>query len=236
MLQPLETRIALSASPSLPVANIANARASEGAGAITFLVSLNKSVNQDVSFAFSTSEVPRSAVAGADFTSVSSTLTLPAGTTTASITVPLIDDSITEKTETFRLVFSSPAGVKLRQRFAVGTITDDDPFQGYAPSLLVGRTLDAVIASGSGVFARRGTFSLTIDSASNYSLIGGPNVPDSSGFFEYARTGLNTARFEAVDELLGGTIKGKLTFTSATIVKYTWNIGRSSQSGVMTLT
>ncbi len=75
---------------------------------------------------------PGSAAAGADYTPVSGTLTIPAGARHATVTVPLVDDAAAEGAESFSLVLSDPAGVILASTSATGTITDDD---GSAPSV-----------------------------------------------------------------------------------------------------
>ncbi len=50
------------------------------------------------------------ATAGADYVSQSGTLTFPAGATTATFTVPIVDNSTTESNETVRLILSNPTG------------------------------------------------------------------------------------------------------------------------------
>ena len=67
-----------------------------------------------------------SAVAGADYSDVSGTLTIPAGTRHATVTVPLVDDAAAEGTESFSLRLSNPAGMILARTSASGTISDDD--------------------------------------------------------------------------------------------------------------
>ena len=61
----------------------------EGAGQMVFTVSLSEPAAQDVFVNYTT--VDGTATAGADYGAVSGTLTIPAGSTTATITVPIYD-------------------------------------------------------------------------------------------------------------------------------------------------
>ena len=66
-----------------------------------------------------------SAMAGADYTAASGTLTFAASATTATIEVAILDDTAAEETETFAVMLSNPSGATLADASADGTITDD---------------------------------------------------------------------------------------------------------------
>ena len=68
-----------------------------------------------------------SALPGADFAHVSGTLRIPAGARHASVSVPLVDDTVAEGLEGFSLRLTNPAGAALvGDTTALATITDDD--------------------------------------------------------------------------------------------------------------
>ena len=54
-------------------------------------------------------------------------MTIPAGTTSATISVPIIHDTDDEADETFALVLLNPVNLDFRDGVAIGTIVDDDP-------------------------------------------------------------------------------------------------------------
>jgi len=80
----------------------------------------------DVTVHFSTSD--GSATAGSDYDAVSQRLTVAAGQTTATVTIPITDDDLDEGDETVLLQLSDPAGAALgAPQTATLTIIDDVP-------------------------------------------------------------------------------------------------------------
>ena len=71
--------------------------------------------------------------APADYTAISTTVTITAGNTTATVSVPVTDDTDTEPDETFTITLSNPTNATLGTATATGTITDDD---GTSPGFL----------------------------------------------------------------------------------------------------
>ena len=110
-----------------PTLSIAAASVAEGSGGAmaSFAVTLSAPATQTVSASFATTG--GTATSGVDFQVVSSTVTLPAGTTSATITVPVSDDLLDEVDETFTVTLSSPIGATLGAAVATGTIVDNDP-------------------------------------------------------------------------------------------------------------
>lgn len=66
------------------------------------------------------------AVSPADFTATTGTLTIPAGSTSATFTVTVAGDVIDEDDETFAVTLSAPANATIGDGAALGTIVDDD--------------------------------------------------------------------------------------------------------------
>ncbi|MEM1433785.1 MAG: Calx-beta domain-containing protein [Pseudomonadota bacterium] len=104
--------------------SVADATASEAAGAMRFAVTLSPLRDADTSLSYSTSA--GSAAAGNDFTASSGTLTIPAQASSGEISVPLIDDVLDEADETFSVTLSAPPGVTVSGGAGNGTITDND--------------------------------------------------------------------------------------------------------------
>ena len=109
---------------------VADARGKEGKDeTLDFAVTLNRAAGQAVSVDYATAD--GTATAGADYTATSGTLTFAPGETAKTVSVPLLDDSIDEGRETFKLKLSNPRGAYLRKkhRQAKGVIRNSDPLQ-----------------------------------------------------------------------------------------------------------
>ena len=121
----------------LPELSIGNALVEEGETA-QFEVRLSPAGAQTVTVDYATAD--DTAVAGADYTSESGTLTFPAGQTMMTIPVPTADDSEQESEERFTVVLSNPAGAGLNDDTGEGTITDNDGGP-TMPELSIGNAL-----------------------------------------------------------------------------------------------
>ena len=117
---------------SRPTVSVADAPARAEGSTASFAVSLSRSSARAATVAYATRADPTApsetgAAVGLDYTATSGTLTIPARSTAATVTVPLLDDSFDEHTETFWLRLSSPTGATVLDGTAVGTINDNDP-------------------------------------------------------------------------------------------------------------
>ena len=114
----------------LPIVTVADAEASEADDAVVFNLQLHAPGLDLGTLSYTTVvrtfEGDRAATPGDDYTTASGTLDIPAGATTATISVPIIADTSDEEDETFLLVLTSPENLDFRDGVAVGTITDDD--------------------------------------------------------------------------------------------------------------
>ena len=108
-----------------PALSIADGALTEGSddGIMTFALRLAPASGRTVTVQYDTAD--GTAAGGSDYTAVSGTLTLRAGTTTAAIEVPVTDDDTREQTETFAVALRNPAGATLSVAAATGTIADD---------------------------------------------------------------------------------------------------------------
>ena len=110
--------------PASSSLSVADAEGAEGGDALAFVVTLAPAAESEVSVEYSTSD--GSAIAGADYTATSGTLTFSVGETSKTVSVAIVDDDDEEETETVRLALSTPSGATLDDAQAVGTITDND--------------------------------------------------------------------------------------------------------------
>ena len=70
----------------------------------------------------------RDRTATTDYTTKTGTLSIPAGSLSGQIKIPVVADGLTESNETFNLTLSSPTGgATLGRSVGTGTIIDDDP-------------------------------------------------------------------------------------------------------------
>lgn len=117
-----------SCSPQSPASlAISDASVTEG-GALVFTVTRSGNTASAVSASFATAS--GSAISGSDFTATFGTVSFAANQTTATITVPTIDDSVVESTETMTVTLSNPSsGAVITTATGTGTITDNDSVQ-----------------------------------------------------------------------------------------------------------
>lgn len=119
-----------------------------GSQSLTFTVSLSAVASSTVTVQYATAN--GTATAGSDYTATSGTLTFAAGTTSQTITVPVLGDTTAESSETFTLALSNPGGAILGSAAsATATIVDNDGTT-TVPSFTVPGTLgnDFLLPSG----------------------------------------------------------------------------------------
>jgi len=107
-----------------PHATIDDPSVSEGAGTMTFTVTLDQASPTDAVMTYSTAA--GTATDGSDFTGVSGTLTIVAGQTQGTIDVPVLDDSLYEGNEELTMNLVAVSGVVVDDAQGDGTITDND--------------------------------------------------------------------------------------------------------------
>jgi len=132
----------LDASP--PTVSVSGVSVSESAGTASFVVTLSNPTTTTVTVNFATAD--GTAVAGADYTATSGTLSFAPGETTKTVTVAIIDDNLYEGAtpETFQLNLSGPSNATLGTSSATGSISDNEPYGG--PTLSVS---NATVSEGS---------------------------------------------------------------------------------------
>jgi hypothetical protein len=113
------------AAPDVSIADAGVTEGNSGTADLTFDVTLSNASSSDVSVDYATSD--GTATAGTDYTAASGTLTIPAGSTTGTITVHAKGDTTFEPDETLTVTLSGlVGGGSITSDIATGTITNDD--------------------------------------------------------------------------------------------------------------
>ena len=125
-------------APQVSVADAASA--SESAAQTSFEVRLSAPSGRDVAVSHATGD--GSAQAGTDYTASFGRLTIPAGSTVATVDVSLINDTVQEPAEALHLLLSAPSSATVLDDAGSALIVDDDgasaPVGGAATSASIG--------------------------------------------------------------------------------------------------
>jgi hypothetical protein len=116
MIKTCENTPSLSIAPTYTV--------NESAGKVTLTVTLSSPSTSVVSVAYATAN--GSALAGSDYTLANGTLQFPAGSTSQTIDVPILDDSILEGSESFVVNLSNPNGATISVGQSTVNIIDNE--------------------------------------------------------------------------------------------------------------
>lgn len=109
--------------------SIGNASVVEGDSTtrpLRFSVSLSTTKTTAVTVAYATSDGPAPAANSGDYAGKTGTVTIPAGQTSAVVTVNVRADTTVEPTERFTLKLSNPVGATIQFGSATGSIHNDD--------------------------------------------------------------------------------------------------------------
>ena len=195
-----------------PVAlSVADAETAEDAyqASVDFAFTVNRASGEDVFFAYATRD--GTATAGEDYTAVSGTGRIPAGSTRKFwVTVVVHNDDVREGDETFTLELSNVRGVAVGQGVATGTITEPE----VPPVVSVA---DAKASEG-GTLA----FAVTLDQASdaevtvdyataNGTATAGEDYTAASGALTFSAG--ETSKTVSVASLTDTATEGDETFT-----------------------
>ena len=110
--------------PSISVANVSVGE-SDGVATLTLSLNFPHDTSTDVTVEVRTAD--GTAIAGADYTSVSTTVTILGGETSVTVDVTILGDVLFEGNETFTVILSNPANANIFDDTATVTILDDDP-------------------------------------------------------------------------------------------------------------
>lgn len=124
-------------SDDLPSLTIMGTSINEGSSDnLTYTAILSNASTSSITFVAKSSNA--TAVAGVDYSAIEQTITIPAGSTRATVEIPIIRDRQVEATETVILTLSHPTGAVFATNTttisATGSIVDDDVSTGLALS------------------------------------------------------------------------------------------------------
>lgn len=112
-----------SSTPSASINNITNERSS-ASSVFEFQVTLNAAATSDVSINYTT--VDGTAKKGTDYTETSGTLTIPAGSTKATIDVTVTGDSLRKPNQAFYVQLDAPKNCTLKNNKGTATIVNEN--------------------------------------------------------------------------------------------------------------
>jgi CSLREA domain-containing protein len=160
--------------PALAIVDASLTEGNSGTTAMSFVVSLANATGAAVSVDFATA--PGTATAPADFTATGGTLNFVGGTTTQTIEVPIIGDTMVEPDESFTVTLANASGAVIADGSATGTIRNDD--EPPPPVLAIA---DAIVQEpvSSGLTEVLARFAVTLDRASTQPV--GVRVQTNSG-------------------------------------------------------
>ncbi len=170
----------------------------EGVVPLNFVVSLSSASGLPVSFNAATAN--GTALAGSDYTALASTaFTIPAGNTSITIPIAIVNDSAVELTEAFALNLSAISNANVTSLSGIGTIVDDDT------RIFIS---DASVSEGNA-----GTTNLTFTVTRNSNLIGFTFQASTTGLT--ASSGVDFVEF---DNILSFAAGGPLSQTFNVLV------------------
>jgi len=116
-----------SAGPTVSIANVSIAEGNTGSQTLAFTLTLSVAATASTSVDYATAD-GTATTADSDYTAATGTLTIPTGSTTATIDVAINGDTSFETDEAFSLILSNAIGLSLGDitLTAQGTITNDD--------------------------------------------------------------------------------------------------------------
>ena len=131
----------------VPAISVGNDRVLEGNNGATleFPVTLDQPADDDVIVDYGTAD--GTAMAGKDYTAESGSVTIPAGGTTATITIAVLSDKVREPNEKMTVTLSSPTVGTLADASATGTIVNDDTRVGLALAQTDARRIRATVGT-----------------------------------------------------------------------------------------
>ncbi len=179
--------------PSLTIGDVSVTEGNSGGVSAVFTVSLSSVASQVVTVKYATAN--GTATAGADYTGTSGTptLTFPIGSTTQTINVPILGDTLNEANETFFVNLSTPVNASIADSQGQGTIIDNDPApslaindvtvtEGNSGSINANFTVTLSVASGQAVTVNYVTANGTATAGADYTgTVGTPTLTFPAG-------------------------------------------------------
>jgi hypothetical protein len=199
--------VTYSVGTAVSVGNAQIPEGNSGSSSLVFPVSLDRASSLAVKVGYATSD--GTATAGTDYTAKTGTLTIPAGSTSGSITVAVKGDTQVEPDETLTLTLSPPtpsATTYLQNATATGTIVNDD----YTSNIQIGDASAPEGNSGTTVMS----FPVSLDAPAEAAIKVGYTTSDgtaTAGSDYRAKSGTLTIPAGASAATIGVTIIGDVS-------------------------
>ncbi len=147
-------------SPALSIDDVTLVEGNSGTTNALFTVTLTPASGQTVTVAWASAN--GTAVAPADYTAGSGTLSFAPGVATRTISIPVVGDVLDEANETFFINLSTPVNAVIADNQGLATITDDD-----APPAL---SVDDVSVAEGNAGSTVATFAVTLSAPSGRTI------------------------------------------------------------------
>ncbi|HYV38561.1 MAG TPA: Calx-beta domain-containing protein, partial [Gemmataceae bacterium] len=168
------------AAPALTINDVSLTVGNTGSTNATFTISLSAASGLGVGVYYNT--IAGTATSGTDYFSTSNYLFIPAGQTSATVSIGVLGDTLKEANETFIVNLYNPSNATLARSQGTATIMDDDPNGAIELSPAV--TGEAIDYTGSGVFTVAFVNNTNV-SVRRYFSPGTGQPYDDRGLFEY---------------------------------------------------
>ena len=180
-------------APSGRTVSIGNASAHEDDGTMDFTVRLSHPATDTVRVDYETDERPAtggqgSATPGADYETVTGTVEFAAGETTATITVPIVDDPYEDPNEAFLVRLSNPVGARIHDGEAVGTIHNTEKIAIASLTLV-----DTASATDEGTIGEGAAFTLDDPATGSWTVRANPAADAAIGSIAFTLAGAASA-------------------------------------------
>ena len=183
--------------PSLSINDVTIIEGNSGAVNAVFTVTLSAASGQTVSVNYATAD--GTATQPGDYSNTSGTAIFPVGTTTRTVTVPVVGETAPEASETFFVNLSGATNATIADNQGLGTITNDDVPVTVLPGSLPGGTV--AVAYSQTITASGGTapYSFTVTAGAlpaGLTLSGGgvlSGAPTADGTFTFTVTGTDAS-------------------------------------------
>lgn len=195
----------------VPGVTLGAASVTEGNSGTTnldFTVTLSEATTVNITVAYATSD--GTAIAGEDYTATSGTLTVPANSTSATISVPVIGEAVTEPDEAFNLTISSAANATIANGSATvsGDIINDDLAGYYTGSISVNEGVGTLALADPEIQVIAADDRLVIINIANNLVYIAPFTGFSSGSFVTTARIYKDGDFTTTTEISGTFITG----------------------------
>jgi ELWxxDGT repeat protein len=215
---------------TVTINNVTKAEGDSGTTDAVFTVSLNTPYYRDFTVNWATT--PGTATEDVDYVASSGIVTFTAGTTTQTVAVPIIGDTLNEANETFEVVLSGSTGPSISDSRGLGTITDDD-------ALTIGAADVKVVEGNSGTTLATFTITVSRDHAQQVTCnvatsAGGPTPPAATAGTDYVTLPSTLVTFApgVLSQQVSVTVNGDTTVEAA---NESFGLTLSSPTGGATL-